>query len=67
MSDNQKLLADFVSNGSEPAFRELLTRYIDLVYSAAVRLVGGDRHLAQDVTHACLLIWQGRLAVFPRM
>jgi len=49
MTDSQKLLAEYVQNGSEAAFRELVARYLDLVYSAAVRLVNGDRHLAEDV------------------
>ena len=49
LTDIQRLLADFAKTGSEPAFRELLTRYTDLVYSTAVRLVGGDTHLAKDV------------------
>ncbi|MDB6020049.1 MAG: polymerase, sigma-24 subunit, subfamily [Pedosphaera sp.] len=49
-TDTQKLLADFVNHGSDPAFRELVTRYIDLVYSAATRLVDGDTHLAEDIT-----------------
>src|SRR5258707_6245996 len=50
MSDAQQLLAEYVNGGSEEAFRELVARYIDLVYSAAVRLVNNDTHLAQDVT-----------------
>ena len=49
MTEIQELLADYVQTGSEPAFRGLLVRYVDLVYSAAVRLVGGDRHLAEYV------------------
>jgi RNA polymerase sigma factor (sigma-70 family) len=52
MNDSQKLLAEFVANGSEPAFRELVTRYAGLVCSTANRLVGGDLHLAQDVAQA---------------
>jgi hypothetical protein len=49
MSDTQELLAKFVSSRSEAAFRELVTRYFDLVYSTAVRLVDGDTHRAEDV------------------
>ncbi len=49
MTDSQKLLTEYVETGSEPAFRELVTRYLDLVYSAAVRLVDGDTHRAEDV------------------
>jgi len=50
MSDTQQLLTDYSKTGSEAAFRELVSRYVDLVYSAAVRLVEGDTHLAEDVT-----------------
>jgi RNA polymerase sigma factor (sigma-70 family) len=49
MTDSPTLLADYVKNGSDPAFRELVTRYLNLVHSAAIRLVGGDAHLAEDV------------------
>src|SRR6266576_2622447 len=50
MTDGQQLLAQYAESGSETAFRELVTRYVDLVYSAALRLVNGDKHLAEDVT-----------------
>ena len=49
MTDSQQLLADYVANGSERAFRELVARYVDLVYSTAIRLVEGDTHRAKDV------------------
>src|SRR5438034_9833531 len=49
MTDSQNLLAEFVQTGSDAAFRELVTRYVDLVYSTALRLVEGDTHRAQDV------------------
>jgi RNA polymerase sigma factor (sigma-70 family) len=50
MIDSQQLLAEYVKTGSEPAFHELVARYVGLVYSAAVRLVDGDTHLAEDIT-----------------
>ncbi|MEI7940651.1 MAG: sigma-70 family RNA polymerase sigma factor, partial [Verrucomicrobiota bacterium] len=49
ITDSQPLLADYAANGSERAFRELVTRYVDLVYSTALRLVEGDTHRAEDV------------------
>ncbi len=50
MTETKQLLAQYAETGSEPAFRELTSRYVDLVHSAALRLVNGDLHLAQDVT-----------------
>lgn len=50
LTDNLKLLGDYVDHGDEAAFRELVERYIDLVYSTALRRVGDDADLAQDVT-----------------
>jgi hypothetical protein len=38
-----------LGNGSKETFRELVTRYLDLVYSRAIRLVPGDTHLAEDI------------------
>ena len=49
MTDSQQLLADYAANGSERAFQELVARYVDLVYSTAIRLVEGDTHRAKDV------------------
>jgi RNA polymerase sigma factor (sigma-70 family) len=55
MTDSQKLLAEYAANGSEAAFRELVSRYINLVYSTALRLVGGDKHLAEDVAQTVFI------------
>jgi len=49
MNDDAQLLRRYAEAGSESAFSELVSRHIDLVYSAALRQVAGDRHLAQDV------------------
>src|SRR2546429_1523696 len=49
MTDNHNWLAEYVQTGSDAAFRELVIRYVDLVYSTALRLVGGDTHRAEDV------------------
>jgi RNA polymerase sigma factor (sigma-70 family) len=50
MIHDAQLIQRYVETGSEPAFSELVSLHLDLVYSVAVRLVGGDTHLAQDVT-----------------
>lgn len=46
---DSQLLKAYVESRSEPVFAELVRRYTDLVYSAALRMVC-DPHLAQDVT-----------------
>ncbi len=50
MLDDAHLLRRYADENFEPAFAELVARHIDLVYSAALRQVGGDAHRAQDVT-----------------
>jgi RNA polymerase sigma factor (sigma-70 family) len=52
LTDSQILLRSYADHGDEAAFRKLVEQYIDLVYSAAIRRVGGDAGLAQDVTQA---------------
>ena len=49
MVDDTELLRRYAETGSESAFSELVTRHLPLVYSAALRQVNGDVHLAQDV------------------
>lgn len=49
MTDSQTLLVEYSQTGSDVAFRELVTRYVALVYSTALRLVDGDTHRAEDV------------------
>jgi hypothetical protein len=49
MTETQRWLGDYAQHGSEAAFRELVAQYLDLVHSTAIRLVGHDTHLAEDV------------------
>jgi RNA polymerase sigma factor (sigma-70 family) len=50
MSEDAQLLRRYATERSEAAFAELIRRHVDLVYSAALRLVNGDAHGAQDLT-----------------
>jgi RNA polymerase sigma factor (sigma-70 family) len=51
---DQQLLRDYVMRNSDTAFTELVRRHIDLVYSAALRMVC-DAHLAEDVTQGAFV------------
>jgi RNA polymerase sigma factor (sigma-70 family) len=48
MNDSE-LLSAYLKDGSEEAFTGLVNRHMKLVFSAALRQVGGDAHLAKDV------------------
>lgn len=50
MPTDADLLRRYVSEKSEAAFTELVQRYFDLVYSSALRQLGGDVHRARDVS-----------------
>jgi RNA polymerase sigma factor (sigma-70 family) len=48
--DDLELLAHYAADRSEAAFAELVRRQVDFVYSSALRQLGGNHHLAQEVT-----------------
>ena len=50
MNEDATLLSRFVEDHAEEAFTELVQRYLAMVHATALRRVGGDTHLAQDVT-----------------
>lgn len=55
MNDESELLRRYVSERSDSAFAELVQRKAGLVYSAALRQVGGDTLLAQDVSQSVFI------------
>ena len=55
MTESRELLAQYAKTGAEAAFGELVTRYVNLVYSTALRLVGGDTQMAEDVTQTVFI------------
>jgi RNA polymerase sigma factor (sigma-70 family) len=51
---DQQLLHEYAEHRSEAAFAELVRRHVDLIYSAALRIVC-DPHLAEDVTQSAFV------------
>jgi RNA polymerase sigma factor (sigma-70 family) len=52
MKHDFELLRAYVYDASESAFSALVERYLQLVYSSALRQLGGDEHRARDVAQA---------------
>jgi DNA-directed RNA polymerase specialized sigma24 family protein len=53
--DDATLLHRFAVESSESAFSELVRRYLDLVYSAALRQLNGDSGLAADICQSVFI------------
>jgi DNA-directed RNA polymerase specialized sigma24 family protein len=65
MTDDEQLLHAYARERSEAAFEELVARHIDFVYSAALRVVKGDSHLAQDVAQTVFIDLAGKAGSLP--
>ncbi|MFT3870956.1 MAG: sigma-70 family RNA polymerase sigma factor [Nibricoccus sp.] len=61
-----ELLRRFADENAQDAFAELVRAKIDLVYATALRQVGGDTHLAEDVTQGVFLALASQAAKLKR-
>jgi len=61
---DHELLTDFARSQSEDAFAELVRRYVNLVYSVALRSVG-NAHQAEEITQAVFIILTRKAAALP--
>ena len=64
MTDDTQLLQEYAM-GSEQAFRELVERYVNLVYSAAIRHLE-EAQLAQDVVQTVFTALARKARTLPR-
>jgi RNA polymerase sigma factor (sigma-70 family) len=55
MPPDSELLLRYARDCDESAFAELVRSHIDLIYSAALRRVGGDAHAASEITQDVFL------------
>jgi RNA polymerase sigma factor (sigma-70 family) len=63
--DDRQLLRRYAADASDEAFGQLVSRHVNLVHSAALRLVNGDAHLAQDVAQLVFTNLARKAAALP--
>ena len=66
MEDDTELLRQFSESKSESAFAELVRRHIKMVYTVSLRRVGGDAHLAHDVTQEVFTDLAGKARILSQ-
>jgi RNA polymerase sigma factor (sigma-70 family) len=66
MIEDAELLRRYFEEKSEAAFAELVQRHLGLVYASALRRVGGDAQLAEDVAQQVFTDVARRAAVLAR-
>jgi len=66
MIEDAELLRRYAEEKSEAAFAELVQRHVNFVYAGALRRVGGDAHLAEDVTQQVFVAVAGKAAALAR-
>ena len=54
-TDDMDLLQEYATGHSEAAFTTLVSKYVDMVYSVALRRVG-NHHQAEEITQAVFVI-----------
>ncbi|HEY7116179.1 MAG TPA: sigma-70 family RNA polymerase sigma factor, partial [Tepidisphaeraceae bacterium] len=65
MKSDLELLREYAQGGSAQSFGLLVRRHVAWVYGASIRQVGGDAHLAEDITQAVFILLSRRAATLP--
>lgn len=63
-ASDMDLLREYARNNSEPAFRALVARHVNMVHAVALRQTG-QAHLAEDVTQAVFTVLAEKAASIP--